>query len=246
LVAVTITAVQADVITSGDIYATTPNELQAGNGLLDLILFDGSTSGQENYDAGSGLDIDDANTDMPTGGEDTAVESYITSIGELRAFYLLNFDEPYRHNIGLAVDLNEQGGEDAYITLNALTVIVDYDLPPFGDFRDDPASGDIDSSEQNLTGFYDFGGTQEAWLGTAPVTLVVNEQGAGWADYIIWLDIDPFDDAFNDDTRILFHWDSEDHTNGGETIFISGTYIPEPATLSLLLFGGLVALRRRR
>lgn len=235
-------AVQAGAITDTDFYAIQGNELQSGNGLLDFYLFNGSTDHEANMC--DGFNGDDSNSDMPHGsGETTALGSYITSIGELREFYTIcNFPPRCIHNIGLSVDINES---DYEIILNSLTVVIDYDAT-YGDLRDDPFSGDIDSATQNLTKDLFTGGTTAAWLDSSPKTLTEFNPGGGWADYLIWTDIDPFDDAFEDDTRILFFWDSEGHTDGGETIFVSGSFVPEPASLSLLAVGGLCLLRRRR
>jgi hypothetical protein len=233
-------AVQANVITDPDLYIIQGNELQSGNGLLDFYFFNGSTSHEENVC--DGFDGDDSNSEMAHGGTTTVRESYITSIGELRTFYTLCFSDDNRHNIGLSVDINES---DYEITLNSLTVVIDYDAT-YGDLRDDPFSGDIDSATQNLTNDLFTGGTTAAWLDSSPKTLTEYNPGGGWADYIIWTGIDPFDGAFEDDTRILFHWDSEGHSDGGDTIFISGSYVPEPISLSLLALGGLCLLRRRR
>jgi len=236
-------ATRADIITDADILATTGNEIQAGNGLLDFLFFDGSATGQENQYLS--FDGDDSNTDMPHGGGTSANESYITSIGELREFYTLCFNEADRHNIALSLDLNES--VNGSIDLNALTVVIDYNQV-YGDLRDNPASGDISSATQNLTNANFSGGTTVAWLDYSPKILPLNEQGAGWADYIISLGIDPFDPAFTDATRILIHWESTGHTDGGESIFISGMFLPEPATATSLALAGLAALAicRRR
>jgi hypothetical protein len=234
-------SVQADTITDTDIIATTGNEVQSGNGLLDFYLFDGATSLEENQC--DGFDGDDSNTDMPGGGETTALESYITSMGELQSFYDICFPGIAVTDIALYVDLNETGVEP-HIYLDALTVVINYD-PIYGDLRDNPASGDIDSTTQNLTNANFSGGTELASLDYAPKLLPVNEQGAGWADYGIILGINPYD--YPPETRVLFHLQSHDHTDGSETIFISGEYyVPEPGSLSLLLLGGLALMRRTR
>lgn len=237
--------VRADTITAEDIMATTGNEVQAGNGLLDFILFDGSTAG--NHNEINGFNGDDANTDMPGGGVTSATESFITSIGELRGFYDLTFSPGTVNDIILSVDLDEQGSSP-FINLNALTVVVDFDdFLPLPDDRNDPYNHDLTFAQQNATGAGFSGGTIAAQLWSSPVYLAVNQQGAGWADYGISLGINPYDPAFTDETRILFHWSSTDHTNGRETIFLSGQYIiPEPASLWLLALCGLVIGRRKR
>src|SRR5438874_12679704 len=81
---------RAAVITSSDIYATTGHETGSGNGTLDLILMTESAGGSQN--TGGAFNGDDANTAMPTGNSrPTANSTYITSVGELRSFYRLNF-----------------------------------------------------------------------------------------------------------------------------------------------------------
>lgn len=248
-------AAQADVITDNDIIALagSENRVHSGNGTLDLILFHDAMAGSGN--TSGAFDADDAYIDMPKGssaGNSTAIASYITSVGELRQFYILNFPDGQGGStitdLLLIVDLNQVTGTD--VILDNLTVVRDYDLI-FGDSRDDPASNDIDSDTQALTGAGFTGGTVLASLDTSPKILALVRQGAGFADYAIRLGIDPFDSAFADDTPILFHWQSHGHDSGGESIFFSGSvsgfnHVPEPATLSLLALGGLVALLIRR
>jgi len=237
-------------ITDADIIPTTGNEVQSGNGTLDYIFFweGGGVGVSEN--AADGFDGDDANRDMPNGSQNVSVsESFVTSIGELREFYTLNFPDGMCgstcHRMGLFVDVNQTGsGKDLY--LDTLTVVLNYDA--FGDDRDDPATYDVSSELQESTGSGFSGGTILAQLDAfTPKYIGVNEQGAGWADYIIDLGIDPFDSGFSDSDRILFFWESHGHNDGGETIYLSGSYcIPEPATMALVGFGALLLLVRRK
>jgi hypothetical protein len=232
----------AGLITSQDIIPLTGHYTGSGNGTLNLILFTESAGGSGNS-AGS-FNGDNACTDMPTGSsKTTASESYITSIGELRQFYALNFPGLQITNIVLYVDLNQITG-DPGITLNDLVVVTDY-AQNFGDSRDNPHLNDITSAKQNATNAGFSGGTIQARL-DGPKTLPFLQQGAGWADYAIHLGVNPQDPSFSDSTRILFHWESSGHNDGGETIFLSGTYqVPEPATLIFLASGRLLFRRRR-
>jgi hypothetical protein len=241
--------------------------IHAGNGKLDLILF--------NFNQGSGVNNnelkekgttifngDDANTDMPVGTGNPqssgASESYITSIGDLRNFYRTTFPDGLGgstiNEIVLFVDLCETGqgqgnNTNDYITLNTLNVVVNYDpFLPVPDIRNDPWNNDIDPATQNSTGSAFSGGTTIANLDAAitPKTLPVTAHGSGWADVLIFTGINPFDTAFTDETPILFFWESSDHEGGGTDIFISGTHAPEPGTMVLLGLGGLGLLARRR
>lgn len=241
-------------ITDSDIIPTTNNEVQSGNGLLDLILFLEAGGGGVAENANGGFDGDDANTDMPTGaGSTSADETYITSFGDLRDFYDAVFGPDFITEIVLAVDLNETG-PDNFVTLETLDLIVNYTSPTTGG-RDDPFNNDIESDVQNSTGNAIVGGTLIANLDGVK-QLDLNEQGAGFADYFIQTGIDPYDPAYTDETRIAFHIVLSDLDDGGETIFLSGGFdggggpqevIPEPATLVLLGSGivGLIARRRR-
>jgi hypothetical protein len=243
-------AARAAVITNADIVAS--------NGTLDLILFTQSAGGASNV-SGS-FNADDASTAMPAGnGDASANVSYITSIGELRAFYRLNFPNASGgsdvNEVGIFVDLNETGPTND-ISLLKLEILTGFDsFAPANDERNAPAANDIASSRQNATGSNYAGGTLHAELDSTPKTLPLNNQGAGFADHVIFTGFNPFDAAYADDTRILFHWQSTAHDSGGESIFLSGSVspadveeaVPEPASGALLV-GSLVAgaSRRRR
>ena len=101
-----------DIITNGDIIATNGNEVGSGNGTLNLILFTESAGGASNV--GGSFNGDDANTAIPTGnGNTTADVTYVTSIGELRDFYELNFPDGSGgstvNQMAIFVDVNESG-----------------------------------------------------------------------------------------------------------------------------------------
>jgi len=257
------TATATYLIKDQDIVATTGSEIHSGNGLLDLILFGFAGGGGVNEnaysDASISFDGDDANTDMPTGGGGGAVaESYITSMGEIRDFYIVNFPDgqggSLEDELAIFVDLNETGQVN-HITLGKLAVVVDFDEFPAPDTRNEPDKHDIESAVQNSTGSADRGGTVLSKLDPTivPKVLPLNVQGAGFADYGILTGINPFDESYSDSTRAQFVWESSDHDDGGDKVFLSGSVrsqdVPEPATMALLLLGGglLTArtLRRR-
>lgn len=239
----------ASIITDSDIHATSAGVIGSGNGTLDLVLFASAGGGGVTGNEAAGFNGDDATTDVPGGGGSIMSESYVTSIGELRDFYVLNFPDGQGGSmvseIAIFADLNETGQVN-HITLNALNIVTDFDAFAGADPRNDPLNNDISSAVQNSTGSGYTGGALAAWLDATPKALPLNVQGAGFADYIIMTGVNPFDSAFTDSTRILFFWDSSDHDNGGETFFLSGSVIPEPATMCLLGIGGLALLIRRR
>jgi len=239
-------------ITNDLIDPTTGGEIASGNGQLDLILLGFSGGGGVTSNAAGSFNGDNANTDMPTGGGTSVVESYITSMGEIRDFYELTFPDGQGgslvNQMVLFVDLNETGQVN-HITLNDLQILIDYADFPGIDTRNDPAGNDITSAVQNSTGSGFTGGTVLAKLdpSIAPKALALNVQGAGFADYSIATGVNPFGGAYSDNTRVLFFWSSTDHDDGGDKVFLSGSFtgIPEPATLSLLALGGLLTRRRK-
>ena len=262
LVALTLTLfappVSAVVIDSSYIITLSGSEIGSGNGTLDLLLLTESAGGAGN--TGGSFNGDNANTGMPTGnGNTTALESYITSIGDLRDYYILNFPDGNGgstvNQIAIFVDVNETGGSQD-ISLDTLNIVRDY-TASFGDDRDDPLATDISSALQNGTNAGYSGGTLLASLDASHI-LPYQNNGAGHADVVIFTGINPFDVAFSDSTRILFHWASSGHDNGGESIFLSGEFgaqdlpgplVPEPASVALAAFGGVgfvLAARRHR
>jgi hypothetical protein len=264
---------KGSIITDADIVSIPEpaHVVHSGAGQLDLILFAFANgvgvNNNELKEKGSIIfNGDNANTDMPLGTGNSqgqgdhrntwASESYITCIGNLRDFYRATFPDGQGgstiNEIVLFVDLCETGqGEgnntNDYIMLTTLDIVVGYDAFPSGDIRNDPWNSDIGSDPQNSTGSGFGGGTTIANLDVAitPRMLPVTAHGSGWADCMIFTGIDPFDNAFTDDTPILFFWESTNHEGGGTDVFISGTHAPEPATMVLLTLGGLGMLLRR-
>ena len=163
-----------DVITDDDIVGTSAGMVGSGNGTLDLILFGSAGGGGVTENAAADFDGDDANTDVAKGGSSSMSESYITSMGEIREFYRLNFPDGAEGSlvdeIAIFVDMNEttQNGD---ITLNELNIVIDYGDFPEGDPRNDPLNNDISSEEQNSTGSGYVNGTLAAWLDSSPKIL---------------------------------------------------------------------------
>src|SRR3989339_20119 len=228
-----------------------PAPTGSGLGTLDLIMLSFSAGGAGNNPSGP-LNFDNANTGLPTGSTTTANESYITSVGELRDFYDLNFGVGAVNEMVLFLNINETGGTQD-ILLSKLDIVIDYTSPTTGG-RDNPAANDITSATQNSTNDVFDGGTRIAKLGAGtPFSVLQINTGIGAIDQYILTGIDPFDPAYSDSTRILFHWESSVHDAGGEVVFLSGTFrkedlpgdgggggngvIPEPTTMSLLGLG---------
>jgi len=242
----------AALITNSDIFGLDGTTIGSGNGTLDFILFTESSGGSTN--SSGPFNGDNANTAMPTGGGDTTASvTIMTSFGELRDFYRVNFPDGQGGStvdqMVIFVDVNETGGLQD-IDLNVLTLIMDYNQI-YGDGRDNPHLTDLSSATQNATNLNFAGGTVLASLDSSPKNLPQQNVGAGQADYAIFTHINPFDPIFSDTTRFLAHWESSLHNNGGETIFLSGSLgpndgLPEPATLALLVLGALGLRRARR
>lgn len=243
----------ADSITPDDIVAV-PKLVNSGNGLLDLRLF--TFSGSEIQNTSGAFNGDNGNNTLPQGGGgDSAsfAESYVTTAGDLKAFYNLNFPPGSITDIVLFLDLNETGPGSPTNTLTNLDIILN---PATIQGSPNPA-GDVSSGTQAAINQVYTGGALIANLVPEPAgNLPVQSQGAGFADYAILMGINPF--SLNDSDVLLFNISMEDLSSGSEEIFLSGasvpdinpepppTVIPEPATLTLLSLSGIGLLLRRR
>lgn len=125
-----------DLITDNDIVPTLPNTVGPGNGTLDLLLLHDAQAGAGNADAKANFNADDACTDMPHGsgtGSDRASGSYVTSRGEIRAFYIFQFIDneggSTASEIALYLDMNQTTGKG--LMLKDLTLLRDF--AAFGD-----------------------------------------------------------------------------------------------------------------
>lgn len=232
----------AGVITTADIVAIPQHVTGSGNGTLDLRMF--TYSGSEIKNASGAFNGDNGNNTLPQGGgADTNVfaESYVTTAGELKAYYNLNFAPGSIHEIMMILDLNETGNGESYNTLEKLNIV----LNPTSIQGDPDPSSDVSSDAQAAINQVYVGGTTIANFDPEPAAnLPINSQGAGFADYAIFTGIDPF--SLNDNDVLLFNLSMSYLSNGAEEVFLSGTYspsdipltpTPEPGTLVLLAVG---------
>jgi len=237
---------QAALIETADIMAIPAGVTGSGNGTLDLRMF--TFSGSEITNVAEDFNGDNGNNTLPnSGGDDTNgfVESYVTTAGELKAFYILNFPPDSVHEIMLCLDLNETGGGMPNNTLAKLDIVLN---PTSIQGNPDPLGDVLGVGQAAIDQVYT-GGTIIANLDPEPAAnLPVNSQGAGFADYAIFTGINPFD--LNDSDVLLFNISMNTLNNGAEEIFLSGDYapsdVPEPATLGLLVLGAITLVWRRK
>jgi hypothetical protein len=232
-------------ITAGDmlVQPLETGQVKSAVGGLDLIIATGQEGvGVLNNEFG-GLNIDDSNSDLPTGGIGSAEESYITTIGEIRAFLDQMFGPSAVNNLVIFTDM-QQSQQDS-IQIDLFEIVVNPTNVP------DP-SGDVTTDEQNaIEGTFTNGTVVSSTTPdvVAPVTL---QAGSGWADWAIITNFNPYDPAFSNSDTILFHFVGQEFTAASETLFISGSATiidtPEPATLAAFGVGiiGLALLQRRR
>lgn len=241
----------ASVIETSDIVALSTGMTGSGNGTLDLRMF--TFSGSEVKNTCGTLNFDNANNTLPSGlgSADTGSfsESYVTTAGELKAYYNLNFPAGSIDEIVLFLDLSES--EKLNNRLAELDVILNPTIQGAPN-----ALGDVACATQAAINQVYSGGTTITNLNPQPAAnLPIFGQGAGFADYGIFTGINPF--LLNDNDVLLFNISMNLLSDGAEEIFLSGTYsgndivgppVPAPAglSLSLLGLGGLVLIRRRR
>ncbi len=240
------TPTRAAVIATSDIVAIPQGVTGSGNGTLNLRMF--TFSGSEIDNTSGVFNGDNGNNTLPhAGGADTASfdKSYVTTAGDLKAYYNLNFALGGIQQIMLLLDLNETGNGEPNNTLAKLDVI----LNPASIQGNPNPSGDVSSSTQAAINQVYTGGSVIASLNPQPAANIpVNNQGAGFADYAIFTGINPY--SLNDNDVLLFNISMSLLSNGSEEIFLSGSYapldiVPEPASLALLAAGGTLLLRRR-
>jgi hypothetical protein len=236
----TVTSVQAAVITSTDIVATPKSSdlgTGSGNGTLDLRLM--TFSGSEIGNDSGAFNGDNGNNTLTQGGgqNQSFAESYMTTAGELQAYYDLNFGVNVIDELVIFLDINETGNGTETNGLSVFDIV----LNPTTVQGNPNAAGDVISDEQAAINQIYTGGITIANLDSSK-NLPTNEQGAGFADYAIFTGINPY--LLGDNDVLLFNVSMDGLNNGAEELFLDGTYsgadvIPIPA--AVWLFGSALA-----
>ena len=205
-----VTGTHAADITTSNIVVTPQHLVGSGNGTLDLRMF--TFSGSEIQNTASWFNGDNGNNTLPQGGgADTMsfIESYVTTAGDLKNYYNLNFASNSIAELVLYLDLNETGGGQPTNTLARLDIILN---PTTIQGSPNPL-GDVSSAAQAGINQVYSGGVLLANLNPQPAdNIPVNNQGAGFADYAIFTHVNPF--TLNDSDVLLFNFSMNTLNNG--------------------------------
>src|SRR5580765_139261 len=116
---------EAGDITGSNIFAIPQHLVGSGNGTLDLRMF--TFSGSEIQNTAGSFNGDNGNNTLPQGGgADTMsfIESYVTTAGDLKNYYNLNFASNSITELVIYLDLNETGGGQPTNTLARLDIVL--------------------------------------------------------------------------------------------------------------------------
>lgn len=239
----------ATTIINGDYRFESLTGNESGNN--NVILFTHSNGGSGNDS--SGANVDDANRLLPTGNHPASDTIFwMTSIGDLRAFYNLQFGPDKVNNIVLLLQVNESGNDSNPISLDTLTIY----LNATTNNNLHPAGNDLTSAEQEAITSQSASSLLKQ-LGNSSQSLNEVIHGGNQDDWSILTFINPFDASFLPTDSLLFKFRISDLDNGPERLSLTGqrsnceispigcrgtwgataatsTGIPEPSTIILV------------
>lgn len=215
-----ISVAEAVTVTNGSYKFESLESVPAGTGLggYNVILFAHSEGGSEN--SSGAVNVDDANRLLATGNISSSDSLFwMTSIGDLRAFYDVQFGGAANvNNILLFLDVNEEGSGSNPISLETLTIYKNASTNPNNLF---PANNDLASEDQeSITS--QSNGSLLSQLSNNSLSLDQVATGGGSDDWAIFTFIDPCDAAFSPSDTLLFNFKISGLDNGPETLSISG------------------------
>ena len=214
--AITVSPASALTFNNGDygFYSLNPAPNGSGLGNYNIILYENAQGGSGN--AGGTVNVDNSNTLLPTGNTSGSGTLYwMVSVADLQAFYLQQFSSTPINNIVLFLDMNEGGNGSNPITLNNLTIYKNATTTPSLD-----PTGDLTSAQQQS--ITSGSGTILKQLSNIAPSLDQQQTGQGVDDWAIFTFIDPF--ALLPTDTLLFKFEINDTSAGGEVLAISGTF----------------------
>lgn len=210
---------EATTITNGSYKFESLDSAPNGTGLgsYNLILFANSAGGSGN--SSGNVNVDDSNRLLPTGNVSSSDSLFwMTSIGDLRAFYDLQFGGAANvNNIVLFLDVNEEGTGSNPIILETLTVYKNATTNPSSLFA---ANNDLASEDQESITGQSNGSLLKQLAGSQSLDQLAT--GGGSDDWAIFSFINPYDQAFLPSDTLLFNFKISGLDNGPESLSISG------------------------